>query len=124
MQVYAYPQEQLAELFKAVSDPTRVRVLATLLGAGELCVCHVEGALGLTQSRASRHLTTLRRAGLVVDRRDGAWVHYSVAKKAEPAIRSVLRVVEQGCAEEPAVAEDVARAVQLRHGAGCAGGGR
>lgn len=109
-------------MFKSVSDPTRVRILAAILGAGELCVCHVETALGVTQSRASRHLAVLKRAGLVVDRRAGAWVHYAVPRKPAPVAQAILRVLRATLAEDPATAADVARAVATRDGSDCAGG--
>ena len=68
--------EALAGLFKALSDETRVQILASLQMRGELCVCDVEGALGISQSKSSRHLRYLLNAGLVLNRRAGAWVYY------------------------------------------------
>lgn len=124
MQVSASPDEAVAATFKAVADPTRVRILATILAAGELCVCHVEAAVGVTQSRASRHLTTLKRAGLVVDRRDGAWVHYRVPPRPDPAVRAILRVVRDAMQTRGEIQAIAARAVELRDGSACAGGGR
>ena len=71
----------LARSFRALSDPTRLRILA-LLGAGELCVCHIHTSLGIPQSKASRHLAYLRRAGFVRARKRGLWVHYAIAESA------------------------------------------
>ena len=65
-------------VFKALSDETRLRILI-LLARSELCVCEIEQTLGLTQSKVSRHLTVLRNAGLVLDRREGTWIHYRPA---------------------------------------------
>ena len=59
----------LAEFFRALSDETRLRILVVLSELGELCACDLESGLEITQSRASRHLATLRHAGLVEDRR-------------------------------------------------------
>jgi ArsR family transcriptional regulator len=67
-----------AKIFKALSDETRLRILA-LLQDGELCVCDLMAALELPQSTVSRHLATLRHAGLVDDRRRGVWMFYSLA---------------------------------------------
>ncbi len=67
-----------ARLFKAVSDETRLRILALLL-EGELCVCELMAILALPQSTVSRHLAYLRNAGLVSDRRQGVWMYYSLA---------------------------------------------
>ncbi len=66
------------QLFKALTDETRLRILA-LLGRQELCVCQIVQTLGIGQSKASRHLAHLKNAGLVKDRRDGLWMHYSLA---------------------------------------------
>jgi ArsR family transcriptional regulator len=123
MQISASPHETLAAAFKAVADPTRVRILATVIAAGELCVCHVEQALGVTQSRASRHLAMLKRAGLVVDRRDGAWVHYGAPRRPGPVARAILAAVRQAMADDPATATVAARAAALRDRAAACGGG-
>jgi len=67
----------LVKVFKALSDETRIRLLK-LLQQRELCVCELMQALNMTQSRVSRNLGILKDAGLVKDRRDGLWVHYSL----------------------------------------------
>jgi ArsR family transcriptional regulator len=64
-----------AQLFKALSDETRLRILS-LLTAGELCVCDLMAVLDLPQSTVSRHLAYLRNTGLVEDRRQGVWMYY------------------------------------------------
>lgn len=74
--------DMLANLYKGVSEPIRVRILA-LLAHGELCVCHLHGELDAPQPTVSRHLSVLRNAGLVRARRDGSWVHYSLTDTAE-----------------------------------------
>lgn len=71
--------EQYVELFKALSDETRLR-LTVLLYRRELCVCQIEAALGISQTKASRHLAILRRAGLLKSRREGLWVYYTLAE--------------------------------------------
>lgn len=73
--------DRLAELFHALSDPTRLRIVGELLG-GERCVCDLTAALDAAQSRLSFHLKTLKQAGLVTDRRDGRWVFYSLVPEA------------------------------------------
>lgn len=83
------PVTTLEQLFRALADETRLRILA-LLAAGEICVCHIHGALAIPQPTASRHLASLRRAGLVATRKDGLWVHYRIAVPADPAMASVL----------------------------------
>ncbi|MEC4812446.1 MAG: metalloregulator ArsR/SmtB family transcription factor [Scytonema sp. PMC 1069.18] len=63
--------------FHALSDPLRVRVLE-LLRDHELCVCDLCDALGVTQSKLSFHLKTLKEAGLVCSRQEGRWIYYSL----------------------------------------------
>lgn len=71
--------KNLAHIFKALSDETRLRILA-LLSAGELCVCDLMAALELPQSTVSRHLAYLRHAGLVDDERRGIWMFYRLTQ--------------------------------------------
>ena len=70
----------LSSLFKALSEDSRLRMLALLQRHGELCVCEVESVLGLSQSTASRHLRSLARSGWVESRREGKWVDYGLAE--------------------------------------------
>ena len=65
-------------VFRAVSDVTRLRILHLLRG-GELCVCDLVSVLGVPQPTASRHLAYLRKAGLVIARKDGLWSYYELA---------------------------------------------
>ncbi len=69
--------EGYVELFKALSDETRLKLIV-LLYKREFCVCQIEAALGISQTKASRHLAILRRAGLLKSRRDGLWVYYTL----------------------------------------------
>lgn len=80
--------ERIAGLYKALSEPARLRILALLMRHGELCACDVEAALGATQSKTSRHLRYLATAGLVRDRREGVRVLYRITDEAdEDAVR-------------------------------------
>jgi ArsR family transcriptional regulator, arsenate/arsenite/antimonite-responsive transcriptional repressor len=81
--------DESVELFKAVADPVRLRLM-NLLTAGEVCVCHLYEALDLPQSTVSRHLAYLRKRGLVVGRKEGLWVHYRVAKPRGELHRSLM----------------------------------
>jgi ArsR family transcriptional regulator len=80
---------ELAGVFRALSDETRLRILA-LLKDGEVCVCHIQGGLRLPQPTISRHLAYLRRSGLVAARREGVWMHYRLAPPVSPVVRQVL----------------------------------
>ena len=67
----------IAAGFHALSEPLRIRVLE-LLRQQELCVCDLCEALGVTQSKLSFHLKTLKEAGLVNARQEGRWIYYSL----------------------------------------------
>ncbi|MBW2543190.1 MAG: metalloregulator ArsR/SmtB family transcription factor [Deltaproteobacteria bacterium] len=83
----------LSDVFKALSDETRLQMLGLLLEEGELCVCDFVDVLEITQSKASRHLRHLVNAGLLDDRRDGTWVHFRIAEKPESAQAHVIRLL-------------------------------
>ena len=73
----------IADYFKGLADQTRLRML-NLLFQGELCGCDIQHVLDLSQSNVSRHLNYLKRAGLVLDRRDGYRVFYRLADARDP----------------------------------------
>jgi len=97
---------QLVDLLAALSDRTRLRVLS-LLGRGELCVCYFVEILEETQPKISRHLAYLRRLGLVHARRDGKWIHYSLARPDDPGMAKVLDAVLTAAREDADVQRDV-----------------
>ena len=81
-----------AALFKAVADPHRLTILATLARAGdEVCVCDFTSALPLNQPAVSHHLKILRDAGLVTWQRRGTWVYYRLAPDAHERLSAALR---------------------------------
>lgn len=83
------PHPDLPALLKALADPTRLRIV-TMLGRRETCVCDLESALGISQSMTSHHLGVLRRAGLLLQRRDHSdarWVYY----RLDPAVAARLK---------------------------------
>ena len=67
--------------FAALGNDTRLRCLVLLEREGELCVCELTHALGIIQPVVSRHLAVLREAQIVVDRREGVWIHYRINDK-------------------------------------------
>lgn len=79
-----------AELFfAALADRTRLRLL-NLLRDGEVCVCFFAETLGTNNPKISRHLSYLKRAGLVSGRRDGKWMHYSLQKPLSKAATEIF----------------------------------
>ena len=79
-----------AAVFKALSDESRLRIINLLFYSGELCVCDIEQVMGFTQTKVSRHLAYLRKAGLVDDRKKGLWMLYSIAKPRNEEQRKIL----------------------------------
>ena len=78
-----------SRLFHALSDETRLEIIRCLAG-GERCVCELTGDLEAAQSRLSFHLRTLKDAGLVIDRKDGRWVYYTLNREALDDVEGVL----------------------------------
>lgn len=81
----------LAEIFKALGEPVRLRLYSLLASSGEVCVCHLTDALELPQSTVSRHLGVLRHAGLVTTRRDGKWMYYQLADTTPKELNLLVR---------------------------------
>jgi ArsR family transcriptional regulator len=98
----------LDQVFKALADPTRVRILG-LLGAGEICVCHIYESLRLPQPLVSRHLAYLRRAGLVDTRKDGLWVYYRMAAPGDTVTSTLLDTVRHILSHIRTIAKDATR---------------
>jgi ArsR family transcriptional regulator, arsenate/arsenite/antimonite-responsive transcriptional repressor len=98
----------LTRLFRALGDETRVRIVA-LLSHGELCVCHLERALELSQPNASRHLGILRAAGLVEARRDGTWVYYRLAEQDHATVGEIVATLARSFGAERAIRADHTR---------------
>lgn len=86
---------EAARWFHALSDPTRVEIIRRL-SHGECCVCDLQDTLDAAQSRLSFHLRVLKEAGIVTDRRDGRWVHYTVRRDALDEMAGFLRAVGPG----------------------------
>ena len=82
--------DQLTRQLKAVADERRLQIIA-MLRNGSRCVCELTDSLDAGQSLLSFHLKTLKEAGLVTDRREGRWVHYSLVPEAFELLESFLR---------------------------------
>jgi ArsR family transcriptional regulator len=108
----------ISRLFKALGDETRLRIVA-LLSHGELCVCHVEAALELTQSNASRQLGILRSAGIVASRRELNWVYYHLAAQDDPDCERQMKALVGCFAKQAVLKADVQRLVKVRGPQSC-----
>ena len=101
-------------VMKSVADPTRLRILKLLEG-GELCVCQIIAVLELSQSTVSKHLSLLRMGGLVKERREKKWVHYSLDGSGGTVFpRKILGCLKGWLNDDPVVARDRAREAVAR----------
>ena len=90
-----------AQFFKVLSDQARLKIIWLLFHHDELCVCDVMAALGITQSKASRHLATLKHAGLATDRKDGLWSHYALRPAQDELAKNHLALLRRSLADRP-----------------------
>jgi ArsR family transcriptional regulator len=91
----------LAQVFKALGDPVRLR-LVSLIGAhqgGEVCVCDLTTAFDLTQPTISHHLRVLREAGIITSERRGTWVYYRLVPTALERMATLLTAPEPAAAD-------------------------
>ncbi len=98
----------LDQLFRALADPTRLRLL-NLIADREICVCYFVEILRTSQPKISRHLAYLRKAGMVAARREGKWMHYRLTIPQDPAAAGILLETLQHLREKPEMKRDVSR---------------
>jgi ArsR family transcriptional regulator len=113
--------DQVAKMFKALSDESRLRIFGIILRSEELCVCDIEYVMGFTQTKVSRHLSYLKNAGLVEDRRQGLWMLYRAAKPPDETRRKLIEYVEAVLASHPAARDDARRLEESIKGGCCTG---
>jgi ArsR family transcriptional regulator, arsenate/arsenite/antimonite-responsive transcriptional repressor len=99
------PNSSLDGLFRALGDPTRLRLL-NLIADQEICVCYFTEVIGVPQPKISRHLAYLRKAGIVAARREGKWMHYRLATPSGPHAASILRSVLEALKHDKALQRD------------------
>jgi ArsR family transcriptional regulator len=105
---HAAKNYDLALLFAALSDRTRLRLL-NLMDGREVCVCYFVEILGQSQPKISRHLAYLRRAGMVGARREGKWVHYRIVVPASTGAAKILREALAVLREDKGMQADLKR---------------
>ncbi len=110
--------KDLARTFKALADETRLRILNLLL-RGELCVCDIQLVLGASQPNVSRHLTYLKHAGLVLDRREGTRIYYRLAEARGGAWRQLLPFLQSALSGEASLAGDARKLRQAMQNGSC-----
>lgn len=102
---------ELENYFKALGDVTRLRIMNLLLH-GELCVCDIQRVLDAPQPNVSRHLSYLKHAGLVLDRRDGLRMFYRLAETSSRELAALLAFLRGALAGQKDLRDDVRRLKQ------------
>lgn len=103
---------RLARLHRVFADPTRLRILR-VLQAGPLCVCHFQAVLREPQVKISKHLATLRAAGLVEAKRSGQWMCYALPAKPGAERDALLAALAACAGQEALFGKDAARLAKL-----------
>lgn len=91
---------QTIKILSALAEPTRFEAMRILWNGGELCVCELMKMLGKSQSTISRHMAVLKRAGLVVDRRDAQWVRYRLNPKMPSSVVALVKAAFKNTKEK------------------------
>ena len=102
----------IENLFKALADRTRLRLIG-LLGDSEVCVCFLVAILKTSQPKISRHLAYLRRAKIVAARREGKWMHYRLVEPPDKHAAGIFREVRASLAEHPEMQRDREKLMQI-----------
>ncbi len=105
------PLKTVSRLLKAVSDPTRLKILA-LLAQRSFCVCELTVALGLSQPTVSRHLQQLEAVGFLISEREGTWVIYRL-KPQDPKAQILVDLLLPWVLADPAIQDLIKRALPL-----------
>jgi len=108
---------KMIEVFKALSDQNRMRIVNALEKSGELCACQITELLGVSGATASKHLSILVRCGLLSSRKEGRWVHFKLDRRAVPS--AIFKWIRQECECSQVLLSD---AKKLRSLADCAVG--
>jgi DNA-binding transcriptional ArsR family regulator len=106
-------QQHAVKVFKALSDPGRLRIVK-MLEERELCMCEIREVLQLSNATVSKHLSLLRDAGLIDDTKDGRWVNFRLSSKpADPFVKDVLKLLQKSLIDEEAIVKDKKVAKQV-----------
>jgi ArsR family transcriptional regulator len=104
------------DYFKGLADTNRLRIMNLLL-TGELCGCDIQYVIGVTQSNVSRHLTYLKRSGLVADRRAGYRVYYRLMKDNKPEYKALVSYLKLALNDKLFLADTKKLKQAIKHGA-------
>ncbi|MGD2121508.1 MAG: metalloregulator ArsR/SmtB family transcription factor [Gemmatimonadota bacterium] len=93
--------KKLSRVFKALSDDTRLAIMGLVFRHGHLCVCETERILGISQSKASRHLRYLRDSGVLEDERKGLIINYRLPRDQDDELSTILAMLQKLLASRP-----------------------
>ncbi len=111
--------KQLVKVFKALSDPNRIRIIK-MLEVRPLCVCEITNTLRLATSTVSKHLSLLKEADLIRDKKDGKWIYYHLNEEAaQPYGHLILRAMSNWVNEEKLVRADKAQVLEVSREEAC-----
>jgi len=98
--------EKQSEIFKALSEPNRIRIIK-MLQEKSLCVCEITEILQLAASTVSKHLSILKNAGFIIDEKDNKWINYSINPNPEnPGILSALFSIKLMMEDDETIKQD------------------
>jgi len=103
------------EIFQILSEQLRLRALVLIASEGELCVCELVHALDTSQPKISRHMATMREAGIVVARRHAQWVFYGLNPSLSPWQHKIVEATIEGTKTDPVVKKDTRRLAQMKN---------
>jgi ArsR family transcriptional regulator, arsenate/arsenite/antimonite-responsive transcriptional repressor len=111
---------ELIAIARALGDPTRVRIIAALRN-GELCVCELADALGISQSSLSSHLQICRQTGVVTTRKESRWIYYSLSTRYVRLIKRIFSELQTVGSDEQLLrdARRLKKRLQMREGGRC-----
>ncbi len=113
--------EDNLKIFKALSDPNRLRILKALQSR-ILCVCEIRELLGLANSTVSKHLSILKEAGFILEEKNGKWVNYMInSKPGDPRISSIMSSLDYWIADEKTIIDDKKKIKDLDRNLICCG---
>jgi ArsR family transcriptional regulator len=110
----------LVRIYECLCDETRLRIIQ-LLVRGPLCVCHLQGVLGIPQARVSQHLSYLRERGMVENRREGTWMIYSLPKNPSAELSRHLACLQDCSVSDKRFRDDLKKLRSIRGRCGAPG---
>lgn len=105
----------LDRFFRALADPTRLRLI-NLIAGQELCVCYLVLVIDAPQPKISRHLAYLRQAGIVAARREGKWMHYRLTTPLDSHAAAILKTTIDSLKRDKEMRRDLQRLGQACRG--------